>query len=200
MSQKLILPINHAYLTASIDTDTYTSKFGFEHYGCDLISTKADRTVYASGTGQVKSAGWDNVCGNVIIIVYDDVYNHSTEKTLPLTMRYFHLQTILVTPGQRVTKDTKIGVYGNTGRYVTGSHLHVEADTDTVYVRYTPSILSSNLLQGIYQGAYPFSSDQNTVVNPLSFFHIKASAPDNQTFLTAQNAFISANDQALPQF
>ncbi len=37
--------------------------------------------------------------------------------------------------GQKITKDTRLGLYGNTGAS-TGDHLHIEIDTDTKYPNY----------------------------------------------------------------
>ena len=50
---------------------------------------------------------------------------------MDLAMLYYHLEKIYVEQGQEVTKDTKLGLYGNTGAS-SGAHLHIEIDTDTL--------------------------------------------------------------------
>ena len=69
--------------------------------------------MYAALGGTVTSAGFNNVYGNYIIITH-----HSGYKTL-----YGHLSAILVTRGQYVDTNTRIGRVGSTGMS-TGPHLH----------------------------------------------------------------------------
>lgn len=69
--------------------------------------------MYAALGGTVTSAGFNNVYGNYIIITH-----HSCYKTL-----YGHLSAILVTRGQYVDTNTRIGRVGSTGMS-TGPHLH----------------------------------------------------------------------------
>ena len=59
MQQKLILPVNRTRVTASAFNRAYRERFGYPHYGTDLVSAVGDRTVYASGTGTLIIAGWD---------------------------------------------------------------------------------------------------------------------------------------------
>ncbi len=62
---------------------------------------------------------------------------------MDIAIRYFHLEKIYVTKGQKITKDSKLGLYGNTGAS-SGAHLHIEVDTDVKYPNYTPQTSKSN--------------------------------------------------------
>lgn len=82
------------------------------HSGIDMACPMGT-AVYASLGGTVTSVGFNNVYGNYIIITH-----HSGYKTL-----YGHLSAQLVSAGQRVSTNTKIGKVGSTG-LSTGPHLH----------------------------------------------------------------------------
>ena len=171
--QKLILPINKVKITASIKTDAYRKRFGFSHYGVDMVSTSLSKTVWASGDGVVLAAGFDNIFGNTVIVKYDGVYNHKTREVKDVVLRYFHLKSIAVKVGQKVDINTKLGVYGNTGKYSTGAHLHITADTDCEYFSYEPGLKSSSNI--IKKG------NAKTVINPMHLFHIKTTPPEKQS-------------------
>lgn len=197
MPQKLILPVNKCKLTASMKTDSYFNKYGFVHYGIDMASTAGDRTLWPSGDGTVIAAGRDNVVGNVVAVLYPDALNHRTGKVQDVVFRYYHLESIAVKVGQTVnTKDTKIGVYGNTGSMSMPLHLHVEADTDTANPLHSPTVLNSNLLKG---RAAPSYANDRTMSSPLDWLHRKTDAPDNQTYITAEDIYIKAEDKTIPQ-
>lgn len=193
MAQKLIQPINNARLTASYKwKDAYRKQFGGVHYGQDMTGGPI---VYAQGNGTVAFAGWDNVCGYVVGIVYDDCVNHFDGGHRPLVGRYYHMSDVRVKKGQRVTKDTRIGTVGNTGKYTTGAHLHVELDTDTKYPAYTPTLTGdSNILKKGTRGA------KDTTVDPMRWTHTKASAPDNQTIVAGYGRdWVDPRDAKLPK-
>lgn len=198
--QKLILPINAAKLTASIDTTVYTNRFGFPHYGADFVSTNGKTYLCGLGNGKVAFTGKDSVCGNVMGVIYKDVFNHYTGQHHDLVIRYFHLAKISVQKNDAVTMDTLLGFYGNTGKYSTSAHLHVEADLDTLYPQYSPTITKGSILRGTAQGATPFTSPKNTVVNSIEYFYRKVSSPENQTYSTAKDAFIRISDNVLPLY
>lgn len=82
------------------------------HSGIDMASPQGTN-VFAALGGTVSSVGYNNVYGNYIIITH-----HSGYKTL-----YGHLSATLVSRGQYVTADTRIGKVGSTGMS-TGPHLH----------------------------------------------------------------------------
>lgn len=170
--QKLILPINNMRITASYKAAAYKNRFGFTHYGFDAIALNGSTVVYASGGGKVLLVGNDSVVGNVVIVCYSDALNHKTGKSADIIMRYFHLKQMGVKVGDTVYKDTKIGDYGNTGRYSTGAHLHFEFDSDITAPLYTSTLGgNSSLLR-----AAKFDSS----VDPTELLHVKSSAPDCQ--------------------
>lgn len=169
MAQKLIMPINQALLNASYKYPEYESLGYGTHYGTDIGGTT---TMYASGIGKVVEAGEDSVFGNTVILQYDDAYIPVLDKVTSVVVRCFHLASIAVSKGDSVTKDTVIGVMGETGRYVTGVHLHIEVDTDCDYPTYTPS-LSGN--------ATICKAGVDTTLNPMKVFYLKTTAPDSQT-------------------
>jgi murein DD-endopeptidase MepM/ murein hydrolase activator NlpD len=192
MSQKLILPVSKAKLTASWKTQAYEKRFGFVHYGVDLVSAERIRNLYASGDGVVLETGVDSVVGNVVVIQYLDAVRRSTGKSMDVVFRYFHLDSVKVKPGDKVNKDVCFAVYGNTGSLKMDFHLHMEADTDCDHARYSPTVNNSSFLRGRAHGA-----TDATMTNPMDWLHCKTSPPDNQTYATADNMFIAPEDTAI---
>lgn len=190
--QKLILPINKAKLTASWKTSAYLNRFGFVHYGADLVSTVGQTALYASGDGEVVAAGRDNVVGNVVVVRYNSALHRPSRFWRDVVFRYFHLASISVKKGQKVSKNTLLGYYGNTGILKMANHLHLEADTDTKYPLYSPTVKSSNFIRGTTAGA----SDK-TMRNPLEFLHCKTSRPDVQSYTHAGNSYIRTEDKKI---
>lgn len=195
MAQRLIQPINDMRITVSYKWGTkYKTDYNLgDHYGQDSVGST---TVYAQGNGVVKAVGYDRVCGNVVVIVYDEeCVNHMTGETAPLTGRYMHLDSTRVAVGQRVNKDTIIGKMGATGQYVDGKHLHFELDKDVKYPTYTPTLAgNSNILKAGTRGA------KDTTVDPMQWTHTKASAPDNQQVVAANGReWVDPRDANLPK-
>jgi GH25 family lysozyme M1 (1,4-beta-N-acetylmuramidase) len=193
MSQKLIQPINDMKKTADYKNMAYQNKFGNIHYGIDLVSISRNTTIYASGNGTVVATGFDNVVGNVIAVTYPKAYNRENNEYADVVFRYFHLASISVKVGDVVNKDTKLGLYGNTGTISTGAHLHLEADTDTLHPLYSPTVKNSSLLKGRNYGA-----NDSTMSNPWSWLYCKNSKPDNQTFTTSKDVYINSGLATLP--
>lgn len=185
--QKLILPVNNAKVTAGFKNDQYRKKYGYIHYGHDIISTKQDNlTIYACGKGTVKAAGKDKVLGNVVVIQYNQVYNENTKKAQNVIVRCYHMQSVNVKAGQAVTKDTKIGVMGNLGKLCDGVHLHLEIDSDIYYPCYSPTLgTSSNIIK----------KGTDTVINPAYILHVKTTKPDSQTIDYAADNYVSESDK-----
>ena len=192
-SQKLILPINNTRVTASWKTNSYSTRFGMIHYGVDMVSSAGSTVLYASGNGTVLNCGYDNILGNMVVIKYPNSYNRITGKTQDVICRMWHMASITVKKGQSVTKDTKLGLYGNTGQYSTGAHLHIEFDTDVVNPYYTPTLSgTSTFFKGTKQGA-----NDKTMSNPLEWLYCKTSAPDKQTYTTANDIYIRPEDKTI---
>jgi murein DD-endopeptidase MepM/ murein hydrolase activator NlpD len=84
------------------------------HRGID-IAAATGTTVRSAMDGVVRSAGWDDIYGNVVRIDHND----------SLSTVYGHNDTILVKEGEYVTKGQAIATVGNTGRS-TAPHLHFE--------------------------------------------------------------------------
>ncbi|MFH1313277.1 MAG: M23 family metallopeptidase [Candidatus Eisenbacteria bacterium] len=101
------------------------------HPGVD-IAASVGTPVRCALDGAVKSAGWDDVYGNLIVV----------EHSESLSTVYGHNDKILVKEGDHVTKGQVIATIGNTGRS-TAPHLHFEVlkkgdpiDPE-LYVRFT---------------------------------------------------------------
>lgn len=143
--QKLVFPIKSPKITCGYKNKNYKTTYGFNHYGLDMVSNTGMIEIYGLGNGTVIAAGWDGVgpangakkntgCGYVLIVQYNDVYNHITKKKCNVVCTMMHLKSApLVKKGDKVTTSTLLGYYGATGAYVTGAHLHVQFDTDTKY-------------------------------------------------------------------
>ena len=187
MSQKLILPINKCRITASYLNKNYEKEFGYTHYGVDMTDKdRKDYTVYASGKGKVSHAGFNKSGGNVVVIIYRDC-QLPNGGTRDIVLRYFHLKTIKVKVGQNVNKDTVIGLYGNTG-YSSGSHLHLEVDTDVYYPNYTPQIASGSSNEVLKKGV------AHTMLNPVEVLWVKKTRPDYQTVVSSGYNTVSKGD------
>jgi murein DD-endopeptidase MepM/ murein hydrolase activator NlpD len=87
---------------------------GGDHQGIDIVVPKGT-PVRCALDGRVRSAGWDDVYGNLIVVEHGD-----TLKTL-----YGHNDKVLVKEGDRVTKGQVIGLAGSTGKS-TAPHVHFE--------------------------------------------------------------------------
>lgn len=184
MAQKLILPINNTRITAGYKNPNYKKEFGYNHYGMDLTDKdRKDTTIWGSGVGEVVEAGWSDSGGNVVVIAYKncELPNGSVKD---LVMRYYHLDSIKVSKGQKITKDTRIGVYGNTGAS-SGAHLHIEIDTDTKYPCHTPQISKNS---GILK------SGTDSTLNPANVLWCKTTAPDNQSVVGSSSSNCYTND------
>lgn len=182
--QKLIFPINKMRLTAGYKNVNYRTQFGYTHYGVDCTDLgRSDFRIWGSGNGEVTHAGWSNSGGNVVIVVYREC-EMKDGSVKNLTMRYYHLKDINVKVGQKITKDTRIGHYGNTGAS-SGAHLHLEIDTDIRYPNYTPQISSHS---GVLK------SGTDSTVNPCTALWCKTTYPDYQSLHNAGYNTVATSD------
>lgn len=207
MAQKLVLPLNDLRVTAGYKNPQYLAYWrkvsppGWQHYGMDC--TSPNNTVYACGNGEVIACGQDGLeltgknsrLGNVIVIVYKDVLCNDG-KVRNLTCRMFHFTAIRCHAGQKVTKDTVIGFYGNTGANTTGAHLHIEFDTDTKFptLAYGVSVNSINQIintQAEYRRAGGLA---DSTVSPSSVWFVDHS----QQIQGAANGWFTQDDVNAP--
>ena len=194
MSQKLILPLNNTQVLCGYKNSAYLKAWGRPHYGQDHWSDK-DNTVWAMGNGKVIAAGFDNVYGGTVVMSYNNVELHNGE-TIDLIARFYHLKTIYVKAGQNITTATKVGIMGNTGQYTSGTHLHVELDTDTKWPTYTIELKSNSNIMKKGTGA-------DTTIDPANVLYIKTTAPDNQTVKANDDyksrGFVESKDFEFPE-
>ena len=88
------------------------------HQGVDIAAT-LNTPVYAPANGRIQIAGWVSGYGKCI---YMDNGNINGK---PVTSRYGHLNSYVVSANQNVYQGQIIGYVGNTG-ISTGPHLHFE--------------------------------------------------------------------------
>ena len=161
--------------TAGYKNKKYVKEWGFAHYGIDCVSASKNRALYGLGDGVVFDAGLDGLngkttgkgsgCGYCLIVIYKDCYNWIFDKGFDATVTYMHLAEMpKVKKGDKVTADTLLGYYGNTGAKTSGPHLHVQFDTDIKYPRYC---------QGITKKGHNFlkQGKVDSTMNPAYFFH-----------------------------
>lgn len=173
MAQKLIMAINKARITAGYKNANYRKEFGFNHYGWDLTDqSRKDKTVWGCGNGEVLEAGYDSKTGNTVIIRYNDVLLADGRHLKGIICRAWHFDKLYVKKGQKITKDTKVGLYGSTGAYASGAHYHEEWDTDLNYPNYSPSFAGNTSI---------IKAGTDSTVRPSAVLHVKASAPDYQS-------------------
>lgn len=106
----LAMPVQSAFRY----TSPFGRRWGRAHEGIDMAAP-VGTPVYATAEGKVIFAGWQRGYGNLIKIQHE----------LGTETRYGHLSKIRVKAGQKISRGSRIGDMGNTGRS-TGSHLHYE--------------------------------------------------------------------------
>jgi len=94
-----------------IDPVYHTRRF---HAGMDFAAP-VGANIYATGNGQVISAGWQQGYGNCVQINHG--YGYVT--------LYGHMSAFKIRAGQKVKRGDVIGLVGSTGKS-TGPHLHYE--------------------------------------------------------------------------
>jgi murein DD-endopeptidase MepM/ murein hydrolase activator NlpD len=149
-----------------VKTAEFTSGYGIRsdpfqgraarHQGIDLAAP-VGTPIYATADGVVSDAGWNSGgYGNLVKL------NHGRG----IETRYGHLSSILVRPGQRVTRGQQIGRMGSTGRS-TGSHLHYEVRIDDRAVNPIPFMKSNDYLLAMQKnGAGTHSMDAVALGGP----------------------------------
>lgn len=201
-AQLLTLPIQRMGITAGYKNAKYLAQFGFGHYGIDAVSETGDRTVYALGNGTVLAAGLDGTAGDysgmgwVTVIRYDKVYLPYNGNVTNLIATTFHHEagSIQVKAGDKVTAQTVIARYGNTGGTTIngnkmGNHLHLQFDTDTSFPFYCFGI-SGNGSKLLRRGI------ADSTVNP---FLVLAADVDRKQFAYTRDSGWAEDWDKLPQ-
>lgn len=108
-------PLTKAWITSGfgVRKDPFSGAYA-RHLGTDF-GAAYNSEIFSPGSGKVSFAGWRGRYGRLIEI------NHG----MNISSRYGHLAKILVKEGDFVTRETVIGLLGNSGRS-TGPHLHFE--------------------------------------------------------------------------
>ncbi|MEG1152250.1 MAG: M23 family metallopeptidase [Oscillospiraceae bacterium] len=189
--QYLVQPVNNMIITCSYKNKPYETKFRLgTHYGTDFCGS---RQIWGSGDGEIISTGYDNCFGNFVVAKYYNAVNHSTNKYRDIIFRYYHMSSCAVKVGQKITKDTKLGIMGNTGTYSQGIHCHLECDSDTKYYNYTPT------LRGATSHFRAGNRVNDTTLNVMNYLNCKFTAPDNQKISRTQDIYTDENDINIPK-
>lgn len=184
--QKLILPINKCRITSGYKNAQYRREFGYNHYGMDMTDKdRKDYTVWGCGVGTVIEAGYDDSTGWTVVIQYNDcILTDGTVRNI--IQRSWHFDKVYVNKGQKITKDSKIGLYGNTGKYSSGKHLHIEFDVDCNYPTWSPTFSKSTTI--IKHGT-------DSTIHPNRCLYVKSTSPDYQSVVgsTSSDCWTSAD-------
>jgi murein DD-endopeptidase MepM/ murein hydrolase activator NlpD len=96
-------------------TSRFAYRWGEFHRGIDISGPGYGSPIFAVADGVVFKSGWGTREGYYVTIKHgEDLYT-----------QYMHLTKILVSTGQHVSREQKIGTMGLTGAGVTGVHLHL---------------------------------------------------------------------------
>lgn len=186
--QNLIMPINKAFVTASFRNEKYKKKFGFEHYGVDF---GGKHTVWSSGYGICIFKGECPLYGKYVTVFYPDVdcpeirHKYAPNESSFVFANYFHLSDAYARPGETLTKDSAVGISGETGQYATGPHLHLEM----FHLNYLPTAQIAAFRSP------SFAAMPNAFFNPLSLLHVKSTRPDNQSIKFSGDGYTNKEDE-----
>lgn len=110
------------------------------------INVNAGREVQSAMDGIVTKVGYDNTFGNYVVTQDED----------GCQIKYAYLQSISVSKGDTVTKDTVIGKTGSTGS-ATGSQLYLELLKDGTY--YNPIFYIETGEGGLYGSGIAYDNE-----------------------------------------
>lgn len=187
-NQKLILPINKARITAGYKNEQYKKEFGFRHFGMDMTDKdRKDYTVWGCGVGEVLEAGYDDKTGYTLVIRYNNCIL-ADGKVCDVIQRAWHFDKLLVRKGDKITKDTKLGYYGDTGTYSSGKHLHIEFDKDCKFPTYSPSFAGHTTI---------IKAGSDSTLHPTNVLYVKDTRPDYQSVMgsTSSNCWSNSDIQ-----
>lgn len=171
MTEKAILPLNNARITAGYKSAAYRKKMGFQHFGTDMADlNRKDFAVYAPFKMKIVAVGNDMLMGGSLIAVSVNLINvHYGPKkgARRLVVRMAHLAKNYVKVGDVVEPEgNKIADYGSTGKYGGSAHLHIEIDTDINYPQYSPTLSRSSNI---------WKAGRDSTLNPMDVFKVDAS-------------------------
>jgi Rod binding domain-containing protein len=136
-----------------------SSQFGMRHHpishklkhhdGMDIAAPRGS-AIQPIADGQVISSGVNGGYGNVVVVEHDD----------GLTSTYAHCDELLVSVGDRVTKNMTIAKVGSTGAS-TGPHLHLEIRKGGELVD-PVNYVGANFDSSIEEEAVPLSTKTNS--------------------------------------
>ena len=195
MTEKAILPLNNARITAGYKNALYRQKMGFSHFGTDMADLKRkDFAVYAPFKMKIVTVGSDALMGGSIIAVSVnpiDVHYGPKKGARRLVVRMAHLAKTYVKAGDIVApEDAKIADYGSTGKYGGSPHLHIEIDADIKYPTYSPTLSRSSNI---------WKAGTDSTINPMDVFKVDASGQRGykQSFSHAKSsgAWVQSDDK-----
>lgn len=199
-SEKAILPINDLRITCGYKTPKY--ELGV-HYGTDFTSSTASRDVYAPFKMKIVAIHNDpaSTLGRTIVAVSVnkiDVHFGKAKGERKLAIRMWHLDKILVKVGDVVgPENAKIAVYGNTGKYTSGAHLHIEFDTDYKNPTYTPSVIGAT---GCVKAGIRTPASKETTIRAMDVLKVdvKGERGFKQTFAYEKDyaSYVPEDDRA----
>lgn len=111
---------NNKRINSPVGYRSYNGKY---HTGID-INADEGQTVKSICSGLVTVSSFDASAGNYIVVLSDDVDPITGNK---IRIRYLHLKSKSVSADYRVSKNTTIGLSGNTGES-SAPHLHIDAN------------------------------------------------------------------------
>ena len=171
MTEKAILPLNNARITAGYKNAAYRQKMGFQHFGTDMADlNRKDTAVFAPFKMKVVAVGNDTLMGGSLIAVSVnpiDIHNGPRKGARRrLTVRMAHLAKTYVKVGDVVEPEgNKIADYGSTGKYGGSPHLHIELDTDVNHPTFSPTLSRSSNI---------WKAGSDSTVNPMDVFKVDA--------------------------
>ena len=100
-------------------TSRFEWRWGTMHQGIDIAGAGGGSgygsPIFAIRSGEVYKTGYGTNEGNYVIIKHEgNIYS-----------QYMHMSKITVSKGQVVAQQQKVGQMGNSGKGVTGTHLHI---------------------------------------------------------------------------
>jgi len=126
-------PLTYGYVSSEYGGRIHPTSGVYKvHYGTDIGVGNSSPNIYASASGKVAviNNSNSNSCGGNYVLIHHNI------KGVEYTTAYLHMYKVYVSVGQKVTKDTVIGLVGGNpynssapgytpwDRCSTGQHLH----------------------------------------------------------------------------